>query len=89
MIGQSSQRQRVGFNAEVNWGSSAQAQAYKTALITVQQLNTTEDHVKTYTPQILVMTGSPNMRPTLVDFAYLLCKSNSLMICGHVIKVKI
>ena len=70
---------------EVNWGSSTQAQAYKTALITVQQLNTTEDHVKTYTPQILVMTGAPNMRPSLVDFAYLLCKNNSLMVCGDVV----
>jgi len=71
---------------EVNWGSSTQAQAYKTALITVQQLNTTEDHVKTYTPQILVMTGAPNMRPSLVDFAYLLCKNNSLMVCGDVVR---
>ena len=70
----------------MNWGSSTQAQAYKTALITVQQLNTTEDHVKTYTPQILVMTGAPNMRPSLVDFAYLLCKNNSLMVCGDVVR---
>ena len=75
------------FWTEVNWGSSSQAQTYKTALITVQQLNTTEDHVKTYTPQVLVMTGAPNMRPSLVDFAYLLCKNNSLMVCGDVIKV--
>ena len=74
---------------DVNWGSSTQAQAYKTALITVQTLNTTEIHVKTYTPQILVMTGSPNMRPSLTDFAYLLCKNNSLMICGDVSPVSL
>ena len=72
--------------SEVNWGSSGQAQAYKTALITIQQLNKTEDHVKTYAPQILVMTGKPNMRPSLVDFAYLLCKNNSLMVCGDIVR---
>lgn len=71
----------------MNWGSSGQAQAYKTALITAQRLNRTEEHVKTYTPQVLVMTGLPNMRPSLVDFAYLLCKNNSLMVCGDILKV--
>lgn len=71
---------------DVNWGSSGQAQVYKTALITVQQLSNIEEHVKTYTPQILVMTGLPNMRPSLVDFAYLLCKNNSLMVCGDILK---
>jgi len=73
----------------VNWGSSGQAQAYKTALMTVQQLNKTEDHVKTYAPQILVMTGAPNMRPSLVDFAYLLCKNNSLMVCGDIVSERL
>lgn len=77
----------VLFYLDVNWGSSGQAQVYKTALITVQQLSNIEDHVKTYTPQILVMTGLPNMRPSLVDFAYLLCKNNSLMVCGDILKV--
>lgn len=72
---------------EVNWGSSGQAQTYKTALITVQQLNATEEHVKTYTPQVLVMTGSPNMRPSLVDFSYLICKNHSLLVCGEVVEV--
>ena len=75
--------------SEVNWGSSGQAQTYKTALITVQQLNKTEDHVKTYVPQILVMTGEPNIRPSLVDFAYLLCKNNSLMVCGDVVSERL
>ena len=73
---------------DVNWGSSRQAQVYKTALTTIQQLNNVEDHIKTYTPQILVMTGLPNMRPSLVDFAYLLCKNNSLMVCGDILKVR-
>lgn len=73
---------------DVNWGSSGQAQVYKMALTNVQQLNKMEDHIKTYTPQVLVMTGLPNMRPSLVDFSYLICKNNSLMICGDILKVQ-
>ena len=74
---------------DVNWGSSRQAEAYKTALTKIQQLSNVESHVKTYTPQVLVMTGLPNMRPSLVDFAYLLCKNNSLMVCADILKVNI
>lgn len=73
--------------SDVNWGSSTQVQVYKTALTNAQQFCNIDDHTKTYTPQILVMTGLPNMRPSLVDFAYLLCKNNSLMVCGDVLKV--
>lgn len=62
-------------------------QVYKAALSGVQQFSTIDEHIKTYTPQILVMTGLPNMRPSLVDFAYLFCKNNSLMICGDILKV--
>ncbi|XP_046440487.1 bumetanide-sensitive sodium-(potassium)-chloride cotransporter-like [Daphnia pulex] len=71
---------------DVNWGSSTQVQVYKSALSSVQQFSTIDEHIKTYTPQILVMTGLPYMRPSLVDFAYLFCKNNSLMICGDIVK---
>ncbi|XP_046450809.1 solute carrier family 12 member 3-like [Daphnia pulex] len=74
---------------EVNWGSSTQAQTYRTALTSIQQLVHIEEHVKNYRPQILVLTGLPNTRPALVDFAYLICKNNSLMICGHVVKERL
>ena len=73
--------------SEVNWGSSGQAQTYKTALVTIQQFNANEEHVKTYTPQVLALTGSPNMRPSLVDFSYLICKNHSFMVCGEVVEV--
>ena len=73
--------------SDVNWGPSTQVQVYKAALSGVQQFSTIDEHIKTYTPQILVMTGLPNMRPSLVDFTYLFCKNNSLMICGDVLKV--
>lgn len=77
----------MSFYLEVNWGSSTQAQTYRAALTSIQQLVHIEEHVKNYRPQILVLTGLPNTRPALVDFAYLICKNNSLMICGNILKV--
>ncbi|KAK6643926.1 hypothetical protein RUM43_000191 [Polyplax serrata] len=71
---------------DVNWGSTTQAQTYKNALTSIIQLNNVEDHVKNYRPQILVLSALPNNRPQLIDFAYLLTKNLSLLICGHVIK---
>lgn len=44
---------------EVNWGSSAQEQAYKSLIHTAHRLQATGDHVKNYHPQLLVLTGSP------------------------------
>ena len=75
------------FILEVNWGSSTQAQTYRAALTSIQQLVHIEEHVKNYRPQILVLTGLPSTRPALVDFAYLICKNNSLIVCGNVIQV--
>ncbi|XP_031638851.1 bumetanide-sensitive sodium-(potassium)-chloride cotransporter isoform X2 [Contarinia nasturtii] len=71
---------------EVNWGSTTQAQTYKNALLSVLQLNNVDEHVKNYRPQILVLSGMPNSRPILIDFADLLTKKLSLMICGHIIE---
>lgn len=59
----------------------------RAALTSIQQLVHIEEHVKNYRPQILVLTGLPNTRPALVDFAYLICKNNSLMICGNIVEV--
>lgn len=39
-----------------------------------------------FTFQILVLSGLPNSRPVLVDFAYLLTKNLSLLVCGHVLR---
>lgn len=71
---------------DVNWGSTTQAQTYKNALLSVLQLNNVDEHVKNFRPQILVMSSVPNSRPILIDFANLLTKNLSLLICGHVIK---
>ncbi|KRZ15211.1 Solute carrier family 12 member 2 [Trichinella zimbabwensis] len=51
---------------DVNWGSSGQAHSYKNALHAALKLSSTEEHVKNYRPQILVLTGNPMNRPSLV-----------------------
>lgn len=71
---------------DVNWGSTTQAQTYKNALLSVQQLNNVDEHVKNYRPQILLLTGIPSSRSILIDLANVLTKNLSLLICGHVIK---
>lgn len=70
---------------DVNWGSSTQAQTYKTALSSAYRLNQVHEHVKNFRPQILVLTGCPSSRPPLVDFAYHITKKISLLICGHIL----
>ncbi|XP_066244709.1 bumetanide-sensitive sodium-(potassium)-chloride cotransporter [Euwallacea similis] len=69
----------------VNWGSTTQAQIYKNALSATQQLNNVEEHVKNYRPQILVFSGNPSSRPSLVECAYSLTKNLSMLVLGHII----
>lgn len=72
---------------DVNWGSSQQAHNYRSALQGLTKLDHTDEHVKNYRPQILVLTGNPAARPSLVDLAYNITKGSSLMICGYVVPV--
>ncbi|PSN49689.1 Bumetanide-sensitive sodium-(potassium)-chloride cotransporter [Blattella germanica] len=69
---------------DVNWGSSTQAQTYKTALTSALRLVNVDEHVKNYKPQVLVLTGKPQDRPPLIDLANLITKNNALAVCGHV-----
>ncbi|KAJ4451627.1 hypothetical protein ANN_03096, partial [Periplaneta americana] len=71
---------------EVNWGSSAQAHSYSSALKAMLELNRVEEHVKNFRPQVLVLTGMPGTRPPLVDFANLITKGLSLLVCGNILK---
>ncbi|XP_055308215.1 bumetanide-sensitive sodium-(potassium)-chloride cotransporter-like [Sitodiplosis mosellana] len=73
----------------VNWGSTTQAQTYKSALTSTYRLQQIDDHVKNYRPQILVLSGTVQNRPPLVDLANLITKHNSLMIVGDVVTKKI
>ncbi|KAL3280368.1 hypothetical protein HHI36_017857 [Cryptolaemus montrouzieri] len=69
---------------DVNWGSSTQAQTYKTALGMALRLINIGEHVKNYKPQILVLCGCPKARPPLVDFANLITRNNSLLVLGDI-----
>ncbi|CAL8122036.1 unnamed protein product [Orchesella dallaii] len=71
---------------DVNWGSSTQAQRYNAALKSIHELNSIEEHVKNYRPQILCLSGLPSARPPLVDFAHLITKNLSLLVSGHIVK---
>ncbi|EYC27812.1 hypothetical protein Y032_0008g197 [Ancylostoma ceylanicum] len=70
---------------DVNWGSSTQAHSYKSALSGMIKLANTEEHVKNYRPQLLVLCGNAAARPSLVDFANSITKGTSLMMCGYVV----
>uniref|UniRef100_A0AAR5PV11 Bumetanide-sensitive sodium-(Potassium)-chloride cotransporter n=1 Tax=Dendroctonus ponderosae TaxID=77166 RepID=A0AAR5PV11_DENPD len=74
---------------DVNWGSSTQAQTYKTALATAQKLINVGEHVKNYKPQVLVLCGLPKHRPSLLDFANLITKNHSLLIIGDIVEGKL
>uniref|UniRef100_A0A8B9LKT3 Solute carrier family 12 member 2 n=1 Tax=Astyanax mexicanus TaxID=7994 RepID=A0A8B9LKT3_ASTMX len=69
---------------DVNWGSSTQALTYHQALTHSLQLCGVADHVKTFRPQCLVMTGAPNSRPALLNLVHAFTKNVGLMVCGHV-----
>ncbi|RXG57477.1 Solute carrier family 12 member 1 [Armadillidium vulgare] len=71
---------------DVNWGSSTQAQTYISSLKNTLDLLSVEEHVKNYRPQILLLSGSPTTRPTLVDFASIITKGNSLLCCANISK---
>jgi solute carrier family 12 sodium/potassium/chloride transporter 2 len=72
-------------NPEANWGSAAQAQTIISALNATQTLTDTPDHIKTYRPKLLVLSGNPAHRPSLIDFANIITKKISILITGHVI----
>ncbi|TRY67544.1 hypothetical protein TCAL_09074 [Tigriopus californicus] len=69
---------------EANWGSSRDAQQFVTSLRNLQSLNVMQQHVKNYRPMILCLSGIPAHRRPLVDFANLLTKKLSLLICADV-----
>ena len=89
---------------DANWGSSADAQTFVTAMQKTQELTNNPEHIKNYRPKVLLMlisiltlsylifssskvlvlTGNPAHRPSLVDFANIITKKLSLLICGHV-----
>jgi len=72
---------------EANWGSSAEALVFVNTLNNSYTLNEQADHVKNYRPKILLLSGNPAHRQPLVDFANLITKKMSLLICAQVVKI--
>ena len=62
----------------------SQAQQFVLTLKNLQSLNDVPDHVKNYRPKVLVFSGIPAHRQPLVDFANLITKKLSLLICSHI-----
>jgi len=58
---------------------------YIKALKLAHSLNRTDEHVKNFRPQCLVLTGAPSARPNLTHFVSHLTRHVGLMICGQVI----
>ncbi|GLH13675.1 Uncharacterized protein GBIM_18199 [Gryllus bimaculatus] len=73
---------------DVNWGSSTQAQTYKTALTTAYRLSNIGEHAKNYRPQLLVLSGKPSARPPLMGLANLITKHTALCVCGDLLPVR-
>mmetsp|Transcript_16761 Transcript_16761/g.20295 ORF Transcript_16761/g.20295 Transcript_16761/m.20295 type:complete len:1030 (+) Transcript_16761:64-3153(+) len=70
----------------VNWGEAGEAKKYVNALQTMETLQlTNKEHVKTFRPQFLVLTGPLEERAWLVKFVSLLQKGRGLMICADII----
>ena len=69
---------------EINWGSSTQAHIYRRSLEYSLKLTNTEEHVKNFRPNFLVLTGPPNTRPALSDFIAEMTKNTSLMVCANI-----
>ena len=70
----------------INWGSSGQAHIYRRSLEYSLKLQNTNEHVKNFRPNFLVLSGSPSKRPALCDLCAELTKGNSLMVCANIIK---
>jgi solute carrier family 12 sodium/potassium/chloride transporter 2 len=72
---------------DVNWGSSSAALLYITALKSAYKLQQTEDHVKNFRPQLLVLTGLPSSRPDLTLLACQINRNVGSVISGQVLVV--
>jgi len=70
----------------VNWGAAGEARKYFSTLRSMEQLSHGQrQHVKTYRPQFLVMSGPPSQGSGLIKFVSLLRKGGGVAICADVI----
>ncbi|KAL7639645.1 UNVERIFIED_CONTAM: hypothetical protein RMT77_010147 [Armadillidium vulgare] len=71
---------------DVNWGSSIQGQSYLSALKSTLDLVKVPENVKNFRPQILLLSGNPAFRPSLVHFAYNITNNVSFLACANIKK---
>ena len=69
---------------EINWGSSTQAHIYRRSLEYSLKLTRTEEHVKNFRPNFLVLAGEVNSRAALVDLIASMTKNTSFMACSNI-----
>ncbi|XP_050525773.1 bumetanide-sensitive sodium-(potassium)-chloride cotransporter-like isoform X2 [Daktulosphaira vitifoliae] len=69
---------------DLNWGSSMQYRKFKNVLKHVYKINSCLYHVKNYSPNILLLSGSLELRKHLVYFASSITKNNGLLMCVNV-----
>ncbi|XP_025017856.1 solute carrier family 12 member 2 isoform X2 [Tetranychus urticae] len=69
---------------KVNWGTTSEAQLFNVAHSAAMKLYWTEEHVKNYRPNILVLTGNPSARPALIDMAASLSRDYGMLFLGHI-----
>lgn len=60
---------------------------YNNALKNLLTMSNIELHVKNYRPQILLLSGNPASRISLLDFANSITKGVSLLLCAHIANV--
>jgi solute carrier family 12 sodium/potassium/chloride transporter 2 len=69
----------------VNWGQTSDSQLYKTALSAAYKLNLKSDHVKSYRPSILLLSGVPNNRLPLISLANEITKHRGMLIVCDIV----
>jgi len=70
----------------VNWGAAGDARQYFSVLKNMGDLQrSSNQHVKTFRPQYLVMSGPPKERSSLIKFVSLLSKGGGITIFGDVV----
>ncbi|XP_062860454.1 solute carrier family 12 member 1 [Trichomycterus rosablanca] len=69
---------------DVNWGSSTQAVTFVNAVNNTLTLSGVDEHVKNFRPQCIVLTGSPKIRPALLDLAHAFTKNYGLCLTCEV-----
>ena len=69
----------------VNWGHAGQARAYVSAVSSLFKLQRVREHVKTFRPSFLCLTGPPESRTGLLAFAMSFEASAGVVVCGNVV----